>query len=64
MGIIVNNNIRAPTHRKLHWNQINWNKVEKRVKQLQMRIAKATSIRYKLLGDSLSGIALISARAG
>jgi hypothetical protein len=47
MGIIVNNDIRAPAHRKLHWNQINWNKVEKRVKQLQMRIAKATNIRYK-----------------
>ena len=47
MGIIVNNNIRAPAHRKLNWNQINWNKVEKRVKQLQMRIAKATNTRYK-----------------
>lgn len=32
----------ALTHSELNWRAINWRKVEKRVKPLQMRIAKAT----------------------
>ena len=34
-------NIHAPSRRKLNWNAINWKKVEKKVKELQIRIAKA-----------------------
>jgi len=42
MRIIAKSDVRAPIHRKLRWKQINWKKVEHKVKQLQMRIAKAT----------------------
>ncbi len=33
--------IHASSHQKLNWNSINWKKVEKKVQELQMRIAKA-----------------------
>ena len=33
--------IHASSHHKLKWNSINWKKVKKKVKELQMRIAKA-----------------------
>jgi RNA-directed DNA polymerase len=36
-----NENIHASSHRKLNWNSINWKKVERKVKELQIRIAKA-----------------------
>jgi hypothetical protein len=36
-----NDNIHASSHRKLNWNAINWKKVERKVKELQTRIAKA-----------------------
>ncbi len=44
MRIIAASNVRAPIRRKLRWKQINWKKVEHKVKQLQMRIAKATIV--------------------
>lgn len=36
-----NENIHASSHRKLNWNSINWRRVEKKVRELQIRIAKA-----------------------
>ena len=33
--------IHASSHPKLNWSSINWNKVKKKVQELQMRIAKA-----------------------
>ncbi len=33
--------IHASSRRKLNWNSINWKTVETKVKELQMRIAKA-----------------------
>ena len=37
----VSRQIHASSHPKLNWNSINWKKVEKKVQELQMRIAKA-----------------------
>ena len=37
----VSSEIHASSHRKLDWESIEWRKVEKKVKELQMRIAKA-----------------------
>jgi RNA-directed DNA polymerase len=55
----------ALTHSELNWRAINWRKVEKRVKWLQMRIAKATQagrgrvpLRLESLGDRSTTIAL------
>jgi len=33
--------IHASSHPKLNWSSVNWNKVKKKVQELQMRIAKA-----------------------
>jgi len=41
MRNFLDENIHATSHRKLNWNSINWEKVEKKVKELQIRIAKA-----------------------
>jgi len=41
MRSFLNENIHASSRRKLNWNSINWKKVEKKVKELQIRIAKA-----------------------
>ena len=41
--------IHASSHRKLHWDSINWETVGRKVKKLQMRIAKAVREgRYRL----------------
>ena len=40
--------IHASSHPKLNWSSINWNKVKKKVQELQRRIAKAVLIsRYR-----------------
>ena len=41
MRSFPNENIHASSRRKLNWNSINWKKVRKKVKELQIRIAKA-----------------------
>jgi len=41
MRSFLNENIHASSRRKLNWNSINWKKVRKKVKELQIRIAKA-----------------------
>jgi RNA-directed DNA polymerase len=41
MRSCLKENIHASSHRKLNWNSINWKRVEKKVKELQIRIAKA-----------------------
>ncbi len=41
MRNFLDENIHATSHRELNWNSINWKKVEKKVKELQIRIAKA-----------------------
>jgi hypothetical protein len=40
-----NENIHASSRRKLNWNAIKWKRVERKVKELQIRIAKAVDIR-------------------
>ncbi len=37
----LNENIHASSRRKLNWNAIKWKRVERKVKELQIRIAKA-----------------------
>ena len=38
---IASKQIHASSHPKLNWTSINWKKVKKKVRELQMRIAKA-----------------------
>ena len=45
--------IHASSHRKLNWNSINWKKVRQKVRELQMRIAKAVRERKFRLVKSL-----------
>ncbi len=40
MRNFLDENIHATSHRELNWNSINWKKVDKKVKELQIRIAK------------------------
>ncbi len=48
MRNFLDENIHATSHRELNWNSINWKKVDKKVKELQIRIAK-------VIGVSISG---------
>ena len=41
MRSFLNENIHASSRRKFNWNSIIWKRVEKKVKELQIRIAKA-----------------------
>ena len=41
MRSFLHENIHASSRRKFNWNSINWKRVERKVKELQIRIAKA-----------------------
>ena len=45
--------IHASSHRHLNWKSVNWKKVEKKVNELQVRIAKAVRERKFRLAKSL-----------
>jgi RNA-directed DNA polymerase len=49
----VSKQTHASSHGKLNWNSINWKAVEKKVQELQMRIAKAVRERKFRLAKSL-----------
>ena len=53
MGMVVKEHIHASYHRKLDWNSINWKKLREKVKELQMRIAKAVRERRYRKAKSL-----------